>query len=108
MDFKKMNAALNFWNLMVRFRVRRVQATQVRLTCMCILYIGVRLHLFLDRHYNLYGGSRTGQSTDKAIKDYISRGASTSKISFGLPTYGRMFENPSDLGKSYSGVSVRL
>ena len=61
-----------------------------------------------DNQANLYGGSRTGVSTDKAIKEYISRGATASKISLGLPLYGRVFEKTSGLGKSYSGVSVAL
>ncbi|KAM5536903.1 hypothetical protein V8D89_009450 [Ganoderma adspersum] len=56
-----------------------------------------------DDQANLYGGSRTGVSTDKAIKDYVSRGVSESKISVGLPLYGRSFENTAGLGKSYDG-----
>ena len=60
-----------------------------------------------DNQANLYRGSRTGVSTDKAIDDYISRGATVSKISLGLPVYGRSFEDTSGLGKSYDGVGLR-
>ena len=56
----------------------------------------------------MYGGSRTNVSTDRAIKDYISRGASASKINMGLPIYGRAFENTDGIGKPYNGVSVRI
>ncbi|KAM5540815.1 hypothetical protein V8D89_005459 [Ganoderma adspersum] len=85
-DFKKMDAALNFWNLMTYD------------------YTGSWTDI-ADNQANLYGGSRTGVSTDKAIKEYISRGATTSKISLGMPLYGRVFQKTSGLGKSYSGTA---
>ncbi|PIL35013.1 hypothetical protein GSI_02800 [Ganoderma sinense ZZ0214-1] len=58
-----------------------------------------------DDQANLYGGSRTGVLTDKAMKDYVSRGVTESKISMGLPLYGRSFESTDGLGKSYNGNS---
>ncbi len=63
---------------------------------------------FADNQANVYGGSRTNVSTDRAIKDYISRGASASKINMGLPLYGRAFEDTDGIGKPYTGVSVRI
>ncbi|KAM5540818.1 hypothetical protein V8D89_005462 [Ganoderma adspersum] len=84
LDFKKMDAALNFWNLMAYD------------------YTGSWTSI-ADDQANLYGGSRTGKSTDKAIKDYVSRGATASKINLGLPAYGNAFEKTDGLGKSYSG-----
>ncbi|KAI1798302.1 glycoside hydrolase superfamily [Ganoderma leucocontextum] len=85
MKFPQMNEALTFWNLMAYD------------------YAGSWL-TFADNQANLYGGSRTNVSTDKAIKDYISRGASASKINLGLPLYGRAFENTDGIGKPYNGV----
>lgn len=36
-----------------------------------------------DNQANLYGGSRTGVSTDAAVNDYISSGATPGKIVMG-------------------------
>ncbi|PIL35115.1 hypothetical protein GSI_02903 [Ganoderma sinense ZZ0214-1] len=85
LDFKKMDAALNFWNLMAYD------------------YTGSWTSI-ADDQANLYGGSRTGKSTDKAIKAYTSRGVTASKINLGLPAYGNVFEKTDGLGKSYSGT----
>ncbi|KAM5544518.1 hypothetical protein V8D89_001416 [Ganoderma adspersum] len=85
MKFPEMDAALDFWNLMAYDYTGSWTDTA-------------------DNQANLYGGTRTGVSTDKAIKDYISRGATASKISLGLPVYGRSFEDTSGLGASYDGV----
>jgi len=59
-----------------------------------------------DHQANLYGGSRTNVSTDKALKYYLANGASASKINLGIPLYGRAFESTDGIGQSYSGVSA--
>lgn len=59
-----------------------------------------------DHQSNLFGGSRTGVSTDSAIKYYIANGATASKINVGIPLYGRVFQNTKGLGKPYNGVSA--
>ncbi|KAI9456421.1 glycoside hydrolase family 18 and carbohydrate-binding module family 5 protein [Boletus coccyginus] len=59
---------------------------------------------FADNQANLYGGSRTGVSTDAAVKHYISSGATPRKIVMGIPLYGRGFENTNGIGQPYSGV----
>ncbi|KAG6372994.1 glycoside hydrolase family 18 and carbohydrate-binding module family 5 protein [Boletus reticuloceps] len=59
---------------------------------------------FADNQANLYGGSRTGVSTDAAVKHYISSGATPGKIVMGMPLYGRAFENTDGIGQPYSGV----
>ena len=51
---------------------------------------------------------RTNVSTDKAVKDYVSRGATISKINMGIPLYGRAFEETAGLGQSYNGVSISV
>ncbi|KAI1262593.1 endochitinase [Xylariaceae sp. FL1019] len=43
-------------------------------------------------------------STDAALKAYIAAGASASKITMGIPLYGRAFESTSGIGQPYSGV----
>ncbi|KAG8221561.1 glycoside hydrolase superfamily [Butyriboletus roseoflavus] len=59
---------------------------------------------FADNQANLYGGSRTGVSTDAAVKHYISSGATPRKLAMGIPLYGRAFENTNGIGQSYSGI----
>ncbi|KAF8551632.1 glycoside hydrolase family 18 protein [Imleria badia] len=59
---------------------------------------------FADNQSNLYGGSRTGVSTDAAVNYYISSGATPGKIIMGIPLYGRAFENTDGIGQPYSGV----
>ncbi|KAK2610798.1 hypothetical protein N8I77_004199 [Diaporthe amygdali] len=46
----------------------------------------------------------TKYSTDKAIKDYLAKGVSASKILLGLPTYGRAFDMTAGLGQPFHGV----
>lgn len=60
---------------------------------------------YVDNQANVYGGARTGFSTDAALTYYLNNGASASKINIGIPLYGRAYENTDGLGKSYSGVS---
>ncbi|PIL29808.1 hypothetical protein GSI_08014 [Ganoderma sinense ZZ0214-1] len=85
MNFPELDAALDFWNLMAYDYTGSWTDTA-------------------DDQANLYGGSRTGVSTDTAINDYISRGVTVSKISLGLPVYSRSFEDTSGLRDSYDGV----
>ncbi|KAF8874737.1 glycosyl hydrolases family 18-domain-containing protein [Infundibulicybe gibba] len=81
----QMNAALSYWNLMAYD------------------YAGSWL-TYADNQANLYGGARTGFSTDAAVKYFTSHGASASKINLGMPLYGRAFENTNGIGQAYSGI----
>ncbi|TDL20581.1 hypothetical protein BD410DRAFT_725659 [Rickenella mellea] len=81
----QMNAALTYWNLMAYD------------------YAGSWL-TFADNQANLYGGVRTNVSTDKAVKWYVSSGASPSKINMGIPLYGRAFEDTAGIGQPYNGI----
>ncbi|KAI0090629.1 glycoside hydrolase superfamily [Irpex rosettiformis] len=88
----QMDKALTFWNLMALTYIRKAYD-----------YAGSWL-TFADNQANLYGGQRTGVSTDAAVSWYISQGATPDKIVMGLPLYGRAFENTNGLGQSYSGI----
>ena len=57
-----------------------------------------------DNQANVYGGSRTGVSTDAAVNWYKAQGATASKIVVGIPLYGRAFEDTNGIGASYNGV----
>ncbi|KAF8582270.1 carbohydrate-binding module family 5 protein [Ramaria rubella] len=57
-----------------------------------------------DDMANLYGGVISGVSTDQAFKSYISRGATASKITMGIPLYGRGFEQTAGIRQPYNGV----
>ncbi|THU98625.1 hypothetical protein K435DRAFT_720591 [Dendrothele bispora CBS 962.96] len=81
----QMNAALTHWNLMAYD------------------YAGSWL-TFADNQANLFGGERTNVSTDKAVKHFLSAGASASKMTMGIPLYGRAFENTDGIGQPYSGI----
>lgn len=81
----QMDKALTHWNLMAYD------------------YAGSWL-TYADNQANLYGGTRTGVSTDAAVKYFVSAGASISKIAMGMPLYGRTFENTNGIGQSYNGV----
>ncbi|CAL1711226.1 unnamed protein product [Somion occarium] len=81
----QMDKALDYWNLMAYD------------------YAGSWL-TFADNQANLFGGSRTGVSTDQAIKFYLARGATASKITMGIPLYGRAFEATAGLGQPYNGI----
>ncbi|KAJ6567739.1 glycosyl hydrolases family 18-domain-containing protein [Mycena vulgaris] len=81
----QMDKALTFWNLMAYD------------------YAGSWL-TFADNQANLFGGTRTGVSTDAAIKHFVSSGATASKITMGIPIYGRAFEQTAGLGQPYSGI----
>lgn len=61
-----------------------------------------------DNQANVYGGTRTNVSTDSAVKDYVSRGATASKINMGIPLYGRAFEETAGLGQSFNGVCISV
>ncbi|KAJ6600774.1 glycosyl hydrolases family 18-domain-containing protein [Mycena sp. CBHHK59/15] len=81
----QMDQALTFWNLMAYD------------------YAGSWL-TFADNQANLYGGARTGVSTDAAVKHFISSGATAGKITMGIPLYGRAFEVTTGLGQPYNGI----
>ncbi|KAI0684658.1 glycoside hydrolase superfamily [Cytidiella melzeri] len=81
----QMDQALTYWNLMAYD------------------YAGSWL-TYADDQANLYGGARTGVSTDAAVKWYTSQGATTSKIVMGIPLYGRAFEDTTGIGQPYNGV----
>ncbi|KAJ7596569.1 glycoside hydrolase family 18 protein [Mycena floridula] len=81
----QMNDALTFWNLMAYD------------------YAGSWL-TYSDNQANLYGGARTGVSTDAAISYFTGAGATMSKITMGIPLYGRAFENTGGLGQPFSGI----
>ncbi|KAI0288314.1 glycoside hydrolase family 18 protein [Russula brevipes] len=81
----QMDAALTYWNLMAYD------------------YTG-SWSSWADNQANLYGGARTNVSTDRAIKWYLSQGATASKINMGIPLYGRAFSNTAGLGQPYDGV----
>ncbi|PIL27429.1 hypothetical protein GSI_10577 [Ganoderma sinense ZZ0214-1] len=85
LKFSEMDSKLSFWNLMAYD------------------YAGSWL-TWSDNQANLYGGARTNVSTDKAVKDYVSRGATISKINMGIPLYGRAFEQTAGLGQPYNGI----
>ncbi|KAH8827572.1 glycosyl hydrolases family 18-domain-containing protein [Flagelloscypha sp. PMI_526] len=81
-----MNAALSYWNVMAYD------------------FAGSWL-TFADNQANLYGGARTNVSGDRAVQHYKSAGATASKITFGMPLYGRTFSNTNGIGQAYSGTS---
>ena len=53
----------------------------------------------------MYGG-KTGVSGDAAVQYFLSHGATASKMTFGMPIYGRAFEATSGIYQAYSGVRV--
>ena len=59
---------------------------------------------FTDNQDNVYGGARTGFSTDQAVKFYLGNGATPSKVIMGMPLYGRAFEDTLGLGQAYNGI----
>ncbi|KAI0261223.1 glycoside hydrolase superfamily [Gloeopeniophorella convolvens] len=81
----QMNSALSYWNLMAYD------------------YAGSWL-TWADNQANLYGGARTGVSTDSALQWYLSQGATPGKINIGIPLYGRAFEDTTGLGAPYNGI----
>ncbi|KAK7052395.1 glycoside hydrolase superfamily [Favolaschia claudopus] len=81
----QMEKALTFWNLMAYD------------------YAGSWL-TYADNQANLYGGIRTGVSTDAAVKHFTSSGATKSKIVMGIPLYGRAFEQTKGIGQPYNGI----
>ncbi|KAI0036407.1 glycoside hydrolase superfamily [Vararia minispora EC-137] len=81
----QMDKAISYWNLMAYD------------------YAGSWL-TWADNQANVYGGARTGVSTDKAIIWYLANGATASKINMGMPLYGRAFESTTGLGAPYNGI----
>ncbi|EJD07907.1 glycoside hydrolase family 18 and carbohydrate-binding module family 5 protein [Fomitiporia mediterranea MF3/22] len=85
LNVAQMDKALSHWNLMAYD------------------YAGSWLN-FTDNQANVYGGARTGVSTDKAISFYLSNGATAGKINMGIPLYGRAFEDTDGIGQSFNGI----
>ncbi|KAH8103287.1 glycoside hydrolase family 18 protein [Cristinia sonorae] len=81
----QMDKALSYWNLMAYD------------------YAGSWL-TYADNQANLYGGTRTGVSTDAAVKFYTANGATPGKINLGIPLYGRAFEATSGIGQPFNGI----
>ena len=50
--------------------------------------------------------SLSGFSGDAAVTWYLNNGATASKVTFGMPIYGRAFENTNGLYQPYSGVRL--
>ncbi|CDO69059.1 Glycoside Hydrolase Family 18 / Carbohydrate-Binding Module Family 5 protein [Trametes cinnabarina] len=101
LEVPQMNAALTYWNLMVR---SLGFSTYLELTqSQAYDYAGSWL-TWADNQANLYGGARTNVSTDKAVKWYIANGASANKINMGIPLYGRAFEDTTGIGAPFNGI----
>ncbi|KZT65234.1 carbohydrate-binding module family 5 protein [Daedalea quercina L-15889] len=81
----QMDEAITYWNLMAYD------------------YAGSWLNITANQA-NVYDASLTNVSTDIAIKWYLSQGATASKMTMGIPLYGRAFEDTLGLGDSYDGV----
>ncbi|KAI0746667.1 glycoside hydrolase superfamily [Daedaleopsis nitida] len=85
LDMPKMNAAMDYWNLMAYDYAGSWTTTA-------------------ENQANVYGGQGTGFSTDAAVKDYLAKGATANKINLGIPIYGRAFENTNGVGSTYNGI----
>ena len=55
----------------------------------------------------MYGGAKTGVSTDAAVKYFTGAGATASKITMGMPLYGRAFEQTNGIGQPFTGVRTK-
>ncbi|KZT03657.1 carbohydrate-binding module family 5 protein [Laetiporus sulphureus 93-53] len=81
----QMDAALTYWNLMAYD------------------YAGSWLNITANQA-NLYDHQLTNVSTHLALEWYIANGATPSKITMGIPLYGRSFEKTAGIGAAYNGV----
>jgi chitinase len=59
---------------------------------------------FTDHQANLYGPSLSGYSTEQAIQWFTKAGAAASKITMGIPLYGRAFEETTGIGAKFNGI----
>ncbi|EPS99490.1 hypothetical protein FOMPIDRAFT_40309 [Fomitopsis schrenkii] len=84
-NVKQMDAALTYWNLMAYD------------------YAGSWLNITANQA-NVYDASLTNVSTDVAVQWYLGNGVTASKMTIGIPLYGRAFEDTKGLGDSYDGV----
>ncbi|KAL8387774.1 hypothetical protein RB595_009682 [Gaeumannomyces hyphopodioides] len=89
MDLAGMDRIVDFWNLMAYDYAGSWDSTS-----------GHQSNLFLSPSNPL----ATKFSTDRAVKDYLAKGIKGSKITLGLPLYGRAFTQTEGLGRAYSGV----
>lgn len=85
LNIPQMNSALSFFNLMAYD------------------YAG-SWSTVSDDQANVYGGAITGFSTDKALTYYLEHGASASKISMGVPLYGRAFTQTTGIRQPFNGI----
>ncbi|KAI0821069.1 glycoside hydrolase family 18 protein [Irpex lacteus] len=85
LNVPQMDKALSFWNIMAYD------------------YSGSWTS-YVDNQANLYGGAKSGVSTDKAVQWFLTNGATASKIVIGIPEYGRSFEKTAGIGQPYNGV----
>lgn len=85
LDIPRMNSALSFINLMAYG------------------YAGPWSDVS-DDQANVYGGTVSGFSTDKTLTHYLEHGASPSKISMGVPLYGRAFTNTTGIRQPFNGT----
>ncbi|KAK3318198.1 glycoside hydrolase superfamily [Apodospora peruviana] len=53
---------------------------------------------------NVQNPAATPFSTERAVNDYMAAGVPASKITLGMPIYGRAFEQTNGLGQPYSGI----
>lgn len=84
-DVAKLDSQLNFWNLMAYD------------------YAGSWSNFTAD-NANLYNGETTGFNTDQALQFYLKQGATPSKITLGMPLYGRAFVGTAGIYKTFTGI----
>ncbi|KAG8848445.1 hypothetical protein FRB96_001231 [Tulasnella sp. 330] len=57
-----------------------------------------------DDMANLYPGSASGVNTQASLAYYISKGITASKVTMGMPIYGRAFEATAGIRKPFNGI----
>ncbi|KAI6382767.1 hypothetical protein MCOR25_000576 [Pyricularia grisea] len=89
MNLEGMDKFVDFWNLMAYDYAGSWDTTT-----------GHQSNIYINDQNKV----ATKFSTEKAVQDYFSRGINATKITLGLPLYGRSFASTDGLGKSFSGV----